>query len=54
MSLVIWTEIKTRIHNLSVDVRKRFLRTFSSREWHTFGVGLTPEDTLDLIVISAL
>ena len=54
MSLVIWTEIKTRIHNLSVDVRKRFWRTFCSTEWPAFDVGWPPEGTLDFIVISAV
>ena len=49
-----WTEIKTRAHNLSVDIRKRFWRTFCSTEWPAFDVGWPPEGTLDLIVISAI
>ena len=49
-----WTEIKTRAHNLSVDVRKRFCRTFCSTKWPAFDVGWPPEGTLDFIVISAV
>ena len=54
LTLEHWTEIKTRAHNLSVDVRKRFWRTFCSTEWPAFDVGWPPEGTLDLIVISAV
>ena len=49
-----WTELKTRAHNLSMDVRKRFWRTFFSMEWSAFDVGWPPDDTLDLIVIFAV
>jgi hypothetical protein len=37
-----------------VDVRKRFWRTFCSTECPAFEVGWPSEDTLDLIVISAV
>ena len=54
LTLKHWTEIKTRTHNLSVDVRKRCWRTFCFTEWPAFDVGWPPEGTLDLIVISAV
>ena len=54
LTLEHWAEIKTRAHNLSVDVRKRFCRTFCSTKWPAFDVGWPPEGTLDLIVISAV
>ena len=54
LTLEHWTEIKTRAHNLSVDVRKRFWRTFCSAEWPAFDVGWPPEGTLGLVVISAV
>jgi hypothetical protein len=54
LTLEHWAEIKTRAHNLSVDVRKRCWRTFCFTEWPAFDVGWPPEGTLDLIVISAV
>ena len=54
LTLEHWTEIKTRAHNLSVDVRKRFWRTFCSAEWPAFDVVWPSENTLVLIVISAV
>ena len=54
LTLKHWTENKTRIHNLSVDVRKRFWRAFCFAEWPAFGVNWPQEGTLDLIVISAV
>ena len=54
LTLEHWNEIKTRTHNLSVDVRKKFWRAFCSMKWPAFDVSWPPEGTLDLIVISAV
>ena len=46
-------EVKTRAHNLSVDVRKT-KNTYSSLEWPTFGVGWPPERTFHLLMVLAV
>ena len=43
-----WTEVRTRAHNLSVEVKKRLWQTFCISEWPTFNVGWPPEGTFDL------
>ncbi|ERE83902.1 neutral cholesterol ester hydrolase 1-like protein [Cricetulus griseus] len=49
-----WTDVKTRAHNLSVEVRKGPWQTFCSSEWPSFGVGWPPEGTFNLSLISAV
>ncbi|MEJ1288508.1 hypothetical protein NN561_019539 [Cricetulus griseus] len=49
-----WTDVKTRAHNLSVEVRKGPWQTFCSSEWPSFGVGWPPEGTFNLSLISAI
>jgi hypothetical protein len=54
LTLDLWTDVKTRAHNLSVEVRKRPWRTFCSSEWPTFGVGWLRDRTLNLPIIYAV
>jgi hypothetical protein len=49
-----WMDVKTRAHNLSVEVRKRPWRTFCSSEWPTFGVGWPRDGILNLPIIYAV
>lgn len=49
-----WTEVKTRAHNLSVEVKKGRWQTFCASEWPSFKVGWPPEGTFDLTVIFAV
>ena len=49
-----WTDVKTRAHNLSLEVRKRPWKTFCSSEWPNFGVGWPSGGTFNLSVISAV
>lgn len=46
-----WSEIRSRAHNLSVEIKKGPWRTFCASEWPTFDVGWPPEGTFDLTVI---
>lgn len=49
-----WTEVKTRAHNLSVEIKKGRWQTFCASEWPSFKVGWPPEGTFDLTVIFAV
>ncbi|MEJ1283826.1 hypothetical protein NN561_014801 [Cricetulus griseus] len=49
-----WTDVKTRAHNLSVEVRKGSWRTFCSSEWPSFSVGWPSGGTFNLSIISAV
>ncbi|XP_062954296.1 uncharacterized protein LOC134378931 [Cynocephalus volans] len=49
-----WKDVKTRAHNLSMEIKKGKWQTFCSSEWPTFGVGWPPEGTFDLSVIFAV
>lgn len=49
-----WTEVRTRAHNLSVDVKKGPWQTFCSSKWPTFGVDWPPEGAFNLPLIFAL
>lgn len=49
-----WKDVRTRAHNLSVEIRKGKWQTFCSSEWPTFGVGWPPEGTFNLSVIFAV
>lgn len=46
-----WTEVRTRAHNLSVDVKKGPWQTFCSSEWPDFKVGWPPEGTFNLSLV---
>jgi hypothetical protein len=46
-----WTDVKTRAHNLSVEVKKGPWQTFCSSKWPTFGVGWPSQGTFSLPVI---
>lgn len=46
-----WSEIRSRAHNLSVEIKKGPWRTFCASEWPTFDVGWPSEGTFDLTVI---
>lgn len=52
LTLDCWTDVKTRAHNLSVEVKKELWRTFCASDRPTFGVGWPPEGTFDLTIIS--
>ena len=41
-------EVKMRVHDLSVEIKKDKLITFCSAAWPTFHVGWPPEGTFDL------
>nr|QJT93252.1 gag protein [Syconycteris australis gammaretrovirus] len=49
-----WRDVKTRAHNLSVEVKKGKWQTFCSSEWPSFGVGWPPEGTFNLSVVCAV
>lgn len=49
-----WRDVKTRAHNLSVEVRKGKWQTFCASEWPTFGVGWPPEGSFNLSIIFAV
>nr|AGP25479.1 gag protein [Mus caroli] len=49
-----WTEVRTRAHNLSVEVKKGPWQTFCTSEWPTFGVGWPPEGAFNLPLIFAV
>lgn len=49
-----WTEVRTRAHNLSVEVKKKKWQTFCSFEWPTFGARWPPIGTFNLDVICAV
>jgi hypothetical protein len=51
LTLDYWTEVRSRAHNLSVEIKKGPWQTFCASEWPTFDVGLPPEGTFDLTVI---
>lgn len=54
LTLSHWTEVRTRAHNLSVDIKKGTWQTLCSSEWPTFGVGWPPEGTFNLSLIFAV
>ena len=45
------TEVRSRAHNLSVEIKKGPLKTFRSLEWPALDVSWLPEGTFDLIII---
>lgn len=49
-----WIDVKTRIHNLSVEVKKGPWQNFCSSEWPTFGVGWPSQGTFSLPIILAV
>lgn len=49
-----WTEVRTRAHNLAVDVKKGPWQTFCSSEWPDFKVGWPPEGAFNLSLILAV
>jgi hypothetical protein len=49
-----WTDIKTRAHNLSVEVKKGPWKTFCTSKWPTFSVGWPSQGTFSLPVILAV
>lgn len=49
-----WTEVRTRAHNFSVDVKKGPWQTFCSSEWPTFKVGWPPEGAFNLSLVLAV
>jgi len=49
-----WSEVKTRAQNLSLTVKRGRWQTYCSSEWPTFGVGWSPEGTLDKAIISSV
>lgn len=46
-----WTEVRTRAHNLSIEIKKGPWQTFCASEWPTFEVSWPPEGTFDLTLI---
>lgn len=46
--------MKTRAHNLSMDVNKKKIHTYSSSEWPTFGVWWPPEGIFHLPTLLAV
>ena len=46
-----WTEVRSRAHNLSVEIKKGPWQTFCISEWPAFDVGWPPEGTFDLTLI---
>lgn len=46
-----WAEVKNRVHNLLVKVRKGPWQTFCTSEWPTFEVGWSPIETFDIATI---
>lgn len=54
MVLAHFKEVKTRAHNLSVDVKKKKMHTYCSLEWPTCGVGWPPEGTFHLSMVLAV
>ncbi|XP_029787213.1 uncharacterized protein LOC115284895 isoform X1 [Suricata suricatta] len=49
-----WSEVKTRAHNLSVEIGKKKWQSFCTSEWPTFGVGWPPEGSFNLPLISSV
>lgn len=49
-----WTEVKSRAHNLSVQVKKGPWQTFCASEWPTFDVGWPSEGTFNSEIILAV
>ena len=49
-----WTEVKSRAHNLSVQVKKGPWQTFCVSEWPTFDVGWPSEGTFNSEIILAV
>lgn len=49
-----WTEVRTRAHNLSVDVKEGPWQTFCSSKWPTFRVGWPPDGAFNLSLIFAV
>ena len=49
-----WTDVKTRAHNLSVEVKKGPWKTFCSSKWPTFGVGWPSQGTFSRSIILAV
>ncbi|XP_066889621.1 uncharacterized protein [Kogia breviceps] len=48
LTLSHWTEVKSRAHNLSVEVRKGRWQTLCTSEWPTFQTGWPPEGSFML------
>ncbi|XP_020935532.1 uncharacterized protein LOC102158723 [Sus scrofa] len=49
-----WTEVRSRAHNLSVQVKKGPWQTFCASEWPTFDVGWPSEGTFNSEIILAV
>ena len=46
-----WTEVRSRAHNLSVEIKKGPWQTFCASEWPTFNVKWSLEGTFGLTLI---
>ena len=46
-----WTEVRSRAHNLSVEIKKGPWQTFGASEWSTFNVKWSLEGTFGLTLI---
>jgi hypothetical protein len=46
-----WTEVRSRAHNLLVEIKKGPWQTFCASEWPAFDVGWPLEGTFDLTLI---
>jgi hypothetical protein len=50
-----WTELRSRAHNLSVEIKKGPWQTFCASEWPAFNIKWPPpEETFDLTLIFEL
>jgi hypothetical protein len=45
-----WTEVRSRAHNLSVEIKKRPWQIFCASEWPTFNVKWLLEGTFGLLL----
>jgi hypothetical protein len=46
-----WTEVRSRAHNLSVEIKKGPWQTFCASDWPAFDVGWPQEGTFNLTLI---
>jgi hypothetical protein len=51
LTLVHWTEVRSRAYNLLVEIKKGPWQTFRTSEWPAFDVGWPLEGTFDLTLI---